>query len=170
LPHFKKEVAKMPFYDDSTQYMIADHILGLRVDRAASVTPQHGGTDDVTYFTVYAGRILMTLLVGEVTASMAAGANSVNIYHTPGAGALAAIAAATSIASYAEGDILTITGLLTDTMLPAVTAGASHSMTYGGVILVPGTIKFNATGATTGNWKWSLWYFPLEEGAYVTAA
>jgi len=160
----------MPFYDDSTQNMITDHILGLRVDRAPSVTPQHGGVDDVIYFNIYAGNILMTLLVGEVTTVMAAGANSVDIYHTPTVGAAAAIAAATSIASYAEGDIFTITGLLTDTMLPAVTAGASHSMTYGGVILTPGAITFNATAGTTGNWKWSLWYFPLEEGAYVEAA
>ena len=159
----------MPYYDDSTKRMITDHLLGLRVDRASSATPQHDTADDVTYFTIYEGNVLMTLLVGEITTVIAGGANNINIYHTPTTGTAGAIAAATATASYAEGDIFTITGLLTDTILPAVTAGSTIAMKYGGVFLTPGTIKFNATAATTGNWKWSLWYMPLEKGAYVLA-
>ena len=161
----------MPYYPDSTQEQLARTRLGIRVDRAASVTPQHAGVDDVTYFTVMTGKVLLTLLYGEITTAIAAGANSINIYHTPttATAGVGAIAAATSIASYAEGDIITINGLLTDTLLPAVTAGSAHGMPYLGVILVPGTLKWNATGATTGNWKWSLWYIPIDDDAYVVA-
>jgi hypothetical protein len=162
----------MPNYDDSTAAMIADHILGLRVDRAISVLPQHGGVDGVTYFNIVGGKILLTLLVGTITTVIEAAANEVVFSHNPdpSTGATAALNGALDITGWAEGDILTINGLLTDALLPAVKAGSSHAMSYGGVILVPGAITCDCSGHNTGGWKWSLWYFPLEEGAYVAAA
>ena len=162
----------MPNYDDSTERMITDLILGLRVDKAISLLPQHGGaTDGGTYFNIVGGKILMTLLVGTITTVVQAQANNVVFSHAPtGGGATAALNAALSINAWAEGDILTINGLLTDAMLPAAKAGSSSAMRYGGVILMPGAITVDCSAASTGGWKWSLWYVPLEEGAYVTAA
>jgi len=161
----------MPYYDDSTKRMITDHLLGLRVDRAASLIPAHGGVDDVDYFTIYDGPVLMTLLYGEITVAVAAAANEIIISHnpTPSAGATAALNAALDISGWAEGDILTIDGLLTNAMLPAASAGSSYTMSYGGVILSPGSLNFGNSGASVANWKWSMFYFPLTEGAYVAA-
>jgi hypothetical protein len=159
----------MPKYSDSTQEQIVHNWLGFRVDRASSVLPQHGGTDDVTYFTVTTGKVLMTLLIGEITTVMAAGANNISVTHTPTAGTAAVICATEDLASYAEGDILTIGGAIATKLLPATTAGASAAMAYAGVVMTPGTIKFGADAARTGNWKWSLWYVPIDDGAYVVA-
>jgi hypothetical protein len=159
----------MPNYNNTTQEQLVHTRLGFRVDRATSVTPQHGGTDDVTYFTVAGGKVLMTLLVGEITTVFGGGANAMQISFTPTAGTAAVLCATEDLASYAEGDILTIDGLITTKLLPATTAGASPAMAYGGVVLVPGALKFGAAGATTGNWKWQLWYVPIDDGAYVVA-
>ena len=166
----------MPYYDQSTQRMIADHILGLRVDRAISDLPWHGtgsgvNTDGATYFDIVGGKVLMTLMVGTITTIIEAAANNIVFSHnpSPSTGATAALNGALSVNAWAEGDILTINGLLTDALLPAVKAASSHTMSYGGVVLVPGAITCDAAGHNTGAWKWSLWYFPLEEGAYVTA-
>ena len=173
---FSKEANKMPNYNDSTADMIANHILGLRVDRAISDLPWHGtasgvNTDDVAYFDIVGGKVLMTLMVGTITTVIEAAANEITFSHDPypSTGTSAALNGVLDITGWAEGDILTINGLLTDALLPAVKAGASKTMSYGGVILVPGYIMCGASGHNTGAWKWSLWYFPLEEGAYVTA-
>jgi len=163
----------MPNYDDSTQRMITDLILGLRVDRAISLLPQHGGpTDGATYFNIVGGKVLMTLLVGTITTVVQAQADEIIFSHNPdpSTGATAVLNAALDITGWAEGDILTINGLLTEAMLPAVKAGSSSAMRYGGIIMVPGAITVDASAANSGAWKWSLWYVPLEEGAYVTAA
>jgi len=159
----------MPNYSDSTQEQLVHHWLGFRVDRALSILPKHGGVDDVTYFTVTGGKVLMTLLVGEVTTVMEAGANNITVTHTPTAGTAAALCASEDLAAYAEGDILTIGGAIATKLLPATTAGASAAMAYQGVVMTPGTIKFGADASKTGAWKWSLWYVPIDDGAYVVA-
>jgi len=159
----------MPKYSNSTQEQLVHHWLGFSVDRATSVLPQHGGVDDVTYFTITAGKVLMTLLVGEITTVIQAGANNISITHTPTAGTAAAICATEDIADYAEGDIFTIGGAIATKLLPATSAGASAAMSYQGIVLTPGTLKWGSDAAKTGNWKWSLWYVPIDDGAYVVA-
>ena len=156
-------------YSPSTRQRIADIMLGCRVDRAASILPQHGGVDTVTYFTVYTGKVLVTLLVGEVTVDID-GANTIVVAHNPDTGATANLCAGLDINTCIAGDILTITGALGDTMLPATAAGSVIASTYKGVILTPGIITFDSSGtSTTARWKWSLFYVPLDNGAYVAA-
>ena len=157
-------------YSQSTRQRIADIMLGCRVDRAASVLPQHGGADDVTYFTISTGKILMTMLVGEVTVDID-GANQIVITHNPTDGATAVLNTQLDVNSCVKGDVITITGALGDAMIPATAAGSVIASTYKGVILTPGVISFNSSGtSTTGRWKWSLFYVPMDNGAYVVAS
>ena len=38
------------------------------------------------------------------------------------------------------------------------------------VVLPVGTLNLRLSASSTGSIKWSIWYLPLEDGAYVTAA
>jgi len=50
-------------------------------------------------------------------------------------------------------------------------AGAVLSTTLSSGFVVPtGNIAVIATTTKTGSVKWDLWYFPIDEGATVTAA
>jgi hypothetical protein len=33
--------------------------------------------------------------------------------------------------------------------------------------LTPGILNWQTDATTSGDWKWSLWYIPLDDGAYV---
>ena len=153
-------------YSPATRQRIADIHLGIRVDRASSVLPQNTTT---TYFEIFGGNVLMTLLVGELSVAVG-GACNLTINHDPDDGASAAIGATLDIDTWTPGDILTISGLLTDNIIPAVVAGSASPMSYKGVILSPGDLEFVTDASRTGNWIWSLWYVPLEAGAYVAVA
>ena len=153
-------------YNASTRQMIANIVMGIRVDRPISVLPQNTTT---TYFTVAGGKVLMTGLVGEITTAVV-DAVELTIDHNPTTGTTAAIAALLDINPWDIGDILTISGLLTGNVLPAVHAGSADAMTYGGVILTPGALTFTTGASRLGNWKWSLFYIPLDDGAYVVIA
>jgi hypothetical protein len=154
-------------YNASTRQMLANIVMGIRVDRPTSVLPQ---TDTTTYFTISVGKVLMTELIGEITTEAVGGAVELTIDHNPTTGTTAAIAALLDINPWDIGDVLTISGLLTGNVLPAVHAGSVDAMPYGGVILTPGALTFTTGASVAGYVKWSLFYIPLDDGAYVTAA
>lgn len=137
-------------------------MLGLKVDHAAeavaaALTP---------IFTVAGGRILMTGFLGEMT--VVSGANAVHFEATPTTGASIPLAAALDIDAMVVGDILTITGLGTDAALyNASTAGIP--MMYRPMLIPIGSISYHAAAAE-GTMKWTMFYIPIDDGAYVRAA
>jgi hypothetical protein len=143
-------------------------ILGARVDKAATALPS---TTNGALFNVKGGKVLMTLLLGECTVAVG-GANAVDFFHDPteATAGNGAIGAAVDLNPWDVGDIVSMTGLLTDTILPAVHAGSTHASTYAGVIMTPGIVYVHTAGTTAGTFKWSLFYIPLDDGAYVEAA
>ena len=153
-------------YAPSTRQRIADINLGLRVDRATDDIPH---TTTETLFNVVGGKVLMTMLVGECTVDVA-GAIVITLAHDPDTGDTANLCAATTITAVNAGDVITLpaSGLLTDTMVPATQAASVHKA-YSGVILTAGIITLYSNGTQDGNFKWSLFYVPLDTGAYVTA-
>lgn len=155
----------MPNYSQSTRKRIADLVLGIRVDRAATPLVE---TSTETLFTVVGGKVLMTLLVAECTVDVG-GAVNVTLAHDPDTGDTANLCAATAFGGVNAGDIVTITGLLTDTAIPATQAGSSNAMSSGPVILTAGIVTLNTGATVDGTFKWSLFYVPLDNGAYVTA-
>jgi hypothetical protein len=153
----------MPNFNDSTRQMITNLVLGLRVDRALAT---HSGAT-TAYFTVAGGKVLLTGLVGEITT--ASGANACSWQHTPTAGTAQPVSAALDINPALVGDALTITGLGNGAMTYNASATGLPMMDVKGVVLTPGSLQF-ISAAADGATKWSLFYVPLEEGAYVTAA
>ena len=139
--------------------------LGQTTERATAL-PATGNL-----FTVSGGRIMVTQLIGELTAACDANPTATRIVATPTAGTPRNMCAALDIASYAIGDLLGITGINTDAMIPPVTGGAVEGQTMG-VIVKPGVINMivAAAGQVTGRVRWTLKWVPVDDGAAVVAA
>ena len=137
-------------------------IIGEKVERAAAThiaatTP---------YFTIVTGAVFLTGLVGRVT--VASGANACSWVANPTTGtATQVLCAALDINPALVGDALTITGLAGDAMIYGTAAGLGTMERK--VILLPGTLDFIAAAAD-GATRWTLFYVPIDDGAYVEAA
>jgi hypothetical protein len=140
-------------------------LLGQTVERATAVIAI--GTHHL--FTVTGGRIVVTQILGEITTGMQAIATTLQLQSDPDTGTTRALCVALDVNAYAEGDLLGITGINTDTMIPPATAGSIEAQLVG-VIVQEGTIDLIAGANNTGSVKWILKYIPLDDGAVVTAA
>lgn len=147
--------------------------LGIKVDRAESILPQTVATPGTEYFTVAGGLVLVTGLVGYFTV-VAGGAVNATWCHNPTPGTDTDICAATALAGAAQGDIMTVSGIATEGMLPL--AGAAAQLMGGiagsckGIVLPTGALGVFTNASVTGNWRWVLWYIPIDDGATVVAA
>lgn len=150
------------------------HTLGIQIDRAVSVLPQTVATPGTPYFRVATGYVLVTGLVGIFTVA-AGGACNATWCHNPTAGVDTDFCAATALAgAVAAGYIMTVSGVVTETMLPL--AGSVAQLMGGivgaggkGLVFGPGDLGVFTNASVLGNWRWMLWYVPLEAGAVVTA-
>lgn len=122
-------------------------------------------------FTVAGGRILLTGILGEITAGCDANPTATRLTAVPTVGTTVNLCAATDIASYALGDLLGITGVPTDPLLPAVTSGSIPGMTMP-VIVKAGTISMvvAVAGQVTGRVRWTLKWVPFDSTASVLPA
>lgn len=157
----------MPNFNQSTRNMMESMILGLRVIRATATLPQ---TTNSSLFTIAGGVVLMTGILGEVTVAIG-GTDNTKLTHYP----TVATAGDTDLCATVDidtcdiGDMLSITGTPADAMLVAH-KGSVQMMQYKGVVLQEGTLDIDCDASRTGSIKWSIWYIPLETGAYITAA
>jgi len=136
---------------------------GYRVERASAILP---ATTSTTYFTVAGGRVA-AFFVGEVTVVFDGTVNSLNLTHTPTGGTVGDICAAAVVTSKEVGTMFGMTGLPTD----AMTMTTALTRLQNAAVLKPGAVKLKASATdTTGSTKWTCWYTPLDEGAYVVAA
>lgn len=145
--------------------------LGIRVEKAAAVLPATGLQ---TLFTVSGGRVLVTLLLGEVTTVFDGTANSLNVVHDPTVGAVGDLNAATVCTSDAAGTLYTVTGIqaaLMGTQKEGGTEVPTHVVAIAPLtpfILPAGITKLQTNGTdTTGATKWTLCYVPIDAGASV---
>jgi hypothetical protein len=145
-------------FNESTRTMIGNMALGLRVDRAAAL---HANVTK-PYFTVV-GQVLLTGLLGLVTVEC--GANSCVWTVVPTAGTTTDLCTAADINAAVVGDLIGITGVLAT----ALTFGGAVVQMMQPVAINAGTIDFHAAAAD-GQTSWSVWYIPLSDGAYITAA
>lgn len=138
-------------------------ILGQRVDRS---------TDNLTngedLFTVAGGRVLVTQIVGEVTTIMESKTINIKLQSNPTTGTTNDMCGALDCTGLEAGTLLSITGTAGDAMI-AGSSGAVKGM-LAPVIVAVGAIEANVGATHTGSIKWSIWYIPLDEGAYVEAA
>lgn len=122
-------------------------------------------------FTISGGRVLMTLIVGELTVTCDANATASKLQGNPDTGTTRDLCTAVDIASYAKGDLIGITGVAANALLPPASAGSIEGMTVP-VVLQEGTLDLNvaAAGQVDGRVKWTMRYQALDQGAQVVAA
>jgi len=136
-------------------------MLGKKVERAAAACL----AATTPFFNIIGGDVLLTGLRGKIT--VAATANACSWVANPTVGtATQVLCAALDINPALVGDSLTITGLAGDAMVYGTAAGLG---TMGrNIILLTGTLDFIAAAAV-GSTSWTLFYVPIDDGAYVTA-
>ncbi len=150
---------------EDTAQRIADMVVGCRVDRVAEIT---GATQNL--FTVAGGHVLMTGFYGEIMVAIDT-ANVWDINYD-----------ATTVTDTVMGtDSEALNGFVAGRMfyLPVNAAGAITVTAECGAcpidiraetILPPGHFDLTGTNAlTAGQVRWSIWYVPLDPGAYVYA-
>ena len=121
-------------------------------------------------FTIAGGRVLLTNIIGSIT-TVIGGAANYYLQHNPTVvtSTTAALCAALNINAYDVGDVLGITGIPTDAMIPGAAAGSAPSMTMP-MILTAGAIEAVCDAAPGGAVLWTVWYKPLDDAGYVVAA
>jgi hypothetical protein len=138
--------------------------LGTKVDKATAIVP---ASATGTIFTVSGGRVVVTSIVGELTAAADGTATTLKITSTPTTGTAVDLTTATAITSKEIGALIG---------LPLTFGGALNVQNAGGNE-IPGAVRFLVpigtiqitTSATnlTASIKWSLTYFPFDDGASV---
>lgn len=149
------------FFNDSTRDMLTAMGYGMRVDRATQPMV------DETIFTVVGGNCMIILLLGEVTTVLETAANNTKLTSTPTTGTAVDLCAVLDTTAIEAGGFLHITGTLSDALAKS-NAGAS-ALQVTPVVVAPGVISIDVAASKTGSVKWSLWYLPLEDGAYIEA-
>ena len=155
----------MPHYNTSTRQRVADINLGLRVDKATATLPQ---TTSSALFNVEVGRVLVNMILGEVTTVIQTQINATKLQSNPDTGTTTDMCAALDITAKEVGSLFTISG----TAGTALQAGSSGSVIGQAipVIVAAGAIELVCAASNTGYVKWSIFYVPIDDGAYVEAA
>jgi len=138
-------------------------MLGLKVDRATA-----NMTTGLELFTVSGGNCLVTLMVGEVTTVIETKTVNMTIVADPTTGTSTDIGALLDISADEAGTLYTINGVAAT----AVVRGESGSVpgALQPFVVAPGAIEVTIGATHTGSIKWTLFYIPIEDGAYITAA
>ena len=145
-------------YNKSTRDRVADINTGIRVDRATSLVR------DKAIFNVKGGRVLLVNVLGDVTTAMGGGANATKLTHDATNGAAVDLCGTLDLDGCAVDSLLSITGAVADDMTKATSAIRGMSIP---VILNVGQVKIDCAAEKSGSVAWSVWYVPLEDGAYM---
>lgn len=140
-------------------------LLGFKVDRSAANLPQ---STQSALFNIRGGRVAITSIVGEVTTAIQNQANNTKLVSNPTTGTDVDLCAVLSVANKEAGTLFGITGIFSDALV-----GANAGATVGQqrpVILPIGTLDLSCAASNTGAVKWSVFYVPVDDGAYVEAA
>ena len=144
---------------------LRDLILGKKVERDTATLPQ---TTQAAIFNIKGGRVAITQIVGEVTTAIQNQANNTKLVGNPTTGTDVDICAVLSIANDEVGTLYGITGTNTDAMV-GINAGALPGQAKS-VILPIGSLDLSCAASNTGSVKWTIFYVPVDDGAYLEAA
>jgi hypothetical protein len=160
----------MPIYTQDKRNAQADVTWGLRVDRAAALVT----AATVNLFTIVGGRVLLTGLLGEISVAIAATATTLQITSlrtdvtTPVATVLCIASA--DIQSMAPGRMFTLPAAVGSALTISVGSSAALMNAVRYVLPVGGLRLVGSAAPATGTVKWSVWYWPIDDGAYMAAA
>lgn len=142
--------------------------LGFKVEEPAAVLP---GTATGHIFLVSGGRVVVTSLVGQVTTVCSGTATTVSVGTTPTVGTAntTGLATATAITSLEVGSLVSLP-LTKGALAVGANGGASVQIPADGGLIVPaGNIDIVTSATNTGAFKWTLTYYPYDDGASVSA-
>ena len=139
--------------------------LGYKVERATATLPQ---TTAAAIFNILVGQVQMTLIVGYITTVLGAVGN-MSLEENPTVGTTEVLCAVVAAGTYAQDDQVGISGVPAEAMLPALTGGIPGMSTQG-VNLRVGTLDLRLSASSTGSIRWTVFYIPLEDGAYMSVA
>ena len=139
-------------------------LLGIKVERPTATLPQ---STAAAIFNVIGGRVAMVGILGEVTTVLGAVGN-MSLEANPTVGTTSALCTVLAAGTLEQGTLLSITGAVGDAML-GVDAGGVE-MRCNPVVLPVGTLDLRLSASSTGSVKWTLFYVPIDDGAYVEAA
>ena len=136
---------------------------GAKVERATA-----NMTTGLALFNILGGRVQLNLIVGEVTTVIGTGASAAKLTADPTTGGTTDLCGTFDVNAAEAGTLFTIEGLAAS----AMQAGKSGSVPAQNcpVILAVGQILWVMAAALAGEIKWTLFYIPIDDGAYVTAA
>ncbi len=134
-----------------------------RSERTTDALP---ATTAEALYTITGGRILVAQILGEVTTAIQNQANNAKLTHNVTTGTDQDICAVLNIANDEVGTLYGISGVFADALLGSGQATPAQARV---VILKPGTIDLSCSATNTGSVKWTLFWMPLDAGAYVAA-
>lgn len=142
--------------------------LGFKVEEPAAVLP---ATATSHIFLISGGRVVVTSLVGQVTTVCSGTATTVSLGTTPTVGTAntTGLSTATAITSLEVGSLVSLP--LTKGALQVGSNGGAgvQIMGDGGLVVPAGNIDITTSATNTGAFKWTLTYYPFDDGAFVTA-
>lgn len=155
----------MPHYNQSARQSIADINLGMRVDKSTATLP--AGTAGAL-FNVIGGRVAIKGILGEVTTVVQTQANNTKLTANPTVGTSVDLCAVLDISADEVGCLYGITGNVGDALTGADAGYAP--LPEQPLVAAVGTIDLDCAATNTGSVKWSIWYVPVDDGAYIEAA
>lgn len=144
----------------------------IQVSRVTASLPQ--STTDIL-FRVFGGRVLVHLIVGEVTTIIQAQATTVKLTGKKLDGTPAAVGTAVDLCATADGNAKEVGSLFIPLGSGAAAIWSNAGSGLGTLGRIPfiqpqGEIYMTTGASSTGAMKWDLWFQPLDAGAYVTAS
>ena len=137
---------------------------GERVDRDAGAMTISGVATPI--FNILGGRVVIREIVGQITIA-ASGATNLSLQSNPTTGTTAAMCGVLAIGALEAQTLLTITGAVADAMY-GVSAGLAQGMLRDQILPI-GAIEVINSAAETVTVKWSVFYVPVDDGAYIEA-
>ena len=155
------------FANLSVRRAVTNIVQGIRVE--STMNPIANGAQDI--FNVVGGRVLLFDLMGVVTEVIQTAATTLAVDFDADFGGDAVMAVASAD--------FTADAVGTMYLMPATAAGALTVPAGGaylrlfpalGWVLSAGAITITASAARTGGIKWTAFYIPIDDGAYIEAA
>ena len=142
--------------------------LGIQVDRALDAHTGTGTPGD-RYFQVVGGICLITGMVGYVSTATTSAPTNCFFRHDPDAvaGVTTDLCASTDLDTAVAGSLLTWNGLAAG-LIVTLNTSVAPMFTCKSIVVTEGYIGF-VSGGATGTTRWTLWYVPIEAGAYIVA-
>lgn len=139
----------------------------IRVDKAAATLP---ATTTQNIFTIAGGRVLVKLLLGEVSTVVQNQLCNLKVTSAPTTGTAVDIASNLNIQAFEAGALLQVEGDGTALVGAAAGAGAVNAANPTEFVLPIGSVRIETSATNTGATKWTMLYRPLDSSARVVSA